>query len=493
MSIIAYQQELRPVLDTVFGAKEYREFRETLIEMDKILEKTGIERRLLIQKIRDIHPNLSAKRQQSQYRRFKHGLRYSILLGITGLSLRTLSLRVADSHMFQWFTYTDSIGPIRPLSKSDIERSEKCFTDEEITQLIHELNRSVADKEGAEKLLYRETALRMDEVFADTTCIEANIHFPVDWLLFRDATRTLINAIMLIRSRGLRNRIRDPKYFISAMNKLCIEMTHARKKKDSQKVRKHVLRRMKKLMKIIEFHAQSYHQLLENSWKETDLSECEAKLVLKRMKNILKQLPAAEKQAHERIIGERRVANKDKILSFYDPDIRVIVRGKAGAEVEFGNTLYLAEQTDGLIIDWDFIKEQAPGDNKLVAPSIERIRKEYGDIESFAADRGFDSLKNTTYLEQQNIINAICPRSVSELKKSLTDKTFCHLQKRRGATEARIGIFKNDYLGKPLNSKGFENRKIRIQWCVLSHNLWKLSTMAAQRLKEIEEELLKTA
>lgn len=36
--------------------------------------------------------------------------------------------------------------------------------------------------------------------------------------------------------------------------------------------------------------------------------------------------------------------NDKKIISLYEPDTRVIVRGKAGAEVEFGNALYLAVQ-----------------------------------------------------------------------------------------------------------------------------------------------------
>jgi hypothetical protein len=53
-------------------------------------------------------------------------------------------------------------------------------------------------------------------------------------------------------------------------------------------------------------------------------------------------LPRAQKQAHERIIGERKVANAEKILSLYEPDIQVLVRGNAGAEVEFGNKLLLA-------------------------------------------------------------------------------------------------------------------------------------------------------
>jgi hypothetical protein len=41
---------------------------------------------------------------------------------------------------------------------------------------------------SAQKLPYRATALRFDEIIADTTCGKANLHFPVDWILPRDAS-----------------------------------------------------------------------------------------------------------------------------------------------------------------------------------------------------------------------------------------------------------------------------------------------------------------
>ena len=140
----------------------------------------------------------------------------------------------------------------------------------------------------------------------------------------------------------------------------------------------------------------------------------------------------------KRIVGERRVADKDRILSLYDEDIRVLVR------------------------------EQAPGDNKLIPRSLERLIKNYVPITSYTADRGFGSPENTIDLEQMNIVNAICPRSVRELAEKLEDEEFYRLQKRRVTA----------YLGKPLKSKGFKNRKLRIEWCILSHNLWKLAKTA---------------
>ena len=488
MNIIAYQPELRPALPTVYGPKDYREFRETLIEVDNILIRTGIEHRIISEKVTELGDSVSGAREQSVYRRCLAGLRYNILLAITGYSFRELAIRASDSHLFQWFTYTEQLGEINPLSKSSIDRYEKMFSDEEVTGLIHDLNRAAADEKQVEKILYQQAALRFDEIFADTTCVKANIHFPVDWVLFRDAARTMMKAIQLIRNQGLLHRIGAPQSFLTEMNKLCIEMTHTRKKKGAKKGRKQILRRMKKLMNVIESHGKNYWQLLNDRWQETDWSETEAQIVLDRIKHMLDQLPSAVKQAHERIIGERRVSNNDKILSLYEADVRVLVRGKAGAEVEFGNALYLAEQVDGLIVDWKFIKEQAPGDTKLVCSSTKRILDHYGTISSYAADRGFDSRENSIDLEELGILNAICPRSVKELKSRLEDPVFCRLQTRRGATEARIGIFKHAYLGKPLRSKGFKHRSCRIHWCILAHNLWKLGTLAAERRKENIEE-----
>lgn len=112
-----------------------------------------------------------------------------------------------------------------------------------------------------------------------------------------------------------------------------------------------------------------------------------------RLWNILEQVEDITRQAHERIIGEKKVANADKILSLYEDDVHVIIRGKAGAEVEFGNGLYIAEQQQGVIVDWKLYREQPPSDSKNVAESIERMENHYGKgrVKLYCSDRAFDS------------------------------------------------------------------------------------------------------
>ena len=102
------------------------------------------------------------------------------------------------------------------------------------------------------------------------------------------------------------------------------------------------------------------------------------------------------------------------------PDIHVLVRGKAGAELEFGNTLLLAEQRQGLIVDSKLIKDQAPADSKMVPDSLDRFEQVFGSPpDAMAGDHGFDSKHNRRRLEKDEVYNAICPRSVVDLRENM--------------------------------------------------------------------------
>lgn len=107
-------------------------------------------------------------------------------------------------------------------------------------------------------------------------------------------------------------------------------------------------------------HARRYRDLVAEHWGETDWSEAQAGQMLARIDSVLEQLPEAKRQAHERILGGRQVAKGDKILSLYESDVHVVVRGKAGAAVEFGNSLLVAEQADGLIVDYELSRARPP-------------------------------------------------------------------------------------------------------------------------------------
>ena len=286
-----------------------------------------------------------------------------------------------------------------------------------------------------------------------------------------------MKATLCIRRAGLKERMpQPPEEFMREMNTLCMAMSAQRRQKDSKQQRKCILRSMKKLAKRVGTHAQAHLEALQTRREETALSTGQARVIEQRIRNVIEQLPAAIKQAHERIIGARPVSNTEKILSLYDGQVEVIVRGKANAEVEFGNKLTLVESWQGMIIDYQ-LHTGNPADSNLVEPCIERIKAKPLPIKKLWSDRGMFSRKNEAYLQGQSISSGLCPRDPAELARRLQDPEVKTGMKRRGGTEARIAIFKNVFLSNPAAGRSFAARERACGWAVLTHNLWVLARL----------------
>jgi hypothetical protein len=103
----------------------------------------------------------------------------------------------------------------------------------------------------------------------------------------------------------------------------------------------------------------NYRDILSGNRRKTDLSDKQIDRILERIDNVLGKLPAAIEQAHRRIISEEKLTADEKILSLYDDNAAAIVRGKSGAEIEFGNELFIAERRNGFIVDWQLYKKGA--------------------------------------------------------------------------------------------------------------------------------------
>ena len=503
--ILPFQNELYQVLQIVIGNAEYNNFKALLFRIAEMIELSGIEKRAIEYILNKARKDglksakqegkttfeLSEQMQMSIQEKVRFALRVTIARKLTQQAFRPFSVRLAESQLLQHFCLIDRIDKIQIPSKSTLERYEKMFPEKIIREMNMILLKAAISPEieTEENRLKLEESISLDEYFADSTAVKANIHYPVDWVLLRDATRTIMKSVKLIRDQGLKNRMDNPADFIKAINKLCIEMTHTKGKKDSKKKRKQIYRLMKRLLRKVALHGLKHQELLENRWEETNLTKKEADFIIAKIENILTQLPEAIRQGHERIIGERLVKNEEKILSLYDKDIHVIVRGKAGAKLEFGNTLFLAEQADGIILDWRLYQDKVPADSKILKESIERLEDEYDNYipESATTDRGFFSKTNQKFLKGKEIKDYMCPRSVSELQERLQEDDFCEHQKRRAQTEGRIGIIKNSFLGNPSKGKSFNSRNLSTAWSVLSHNLWVLARLPEADVRKMKQ------
>ena len=489
--IIPFPTDLRPRLPTIVGNVDYLTLCQRLAQIESLLQASGLEADFVEKALQDwLKPKPATRpptaRQQQQFQlRSRRALRCTILRTLLQEDYRGFSCALAGSPLYQWFCLVDALDEVRVPSKSELQRFAHWLETAQMRQIMERLLRAGMDP--ADPLDLKEP-VDLAEYFVDTTALKANVHFPVDWVLLRDATRTLMKALTLIRREGLKARMEPPAEFLRRINRLCIEMTHSRRQPESRKERKRILRGMKKLVKVVGRHARTHRDLLDQAWEKTDWTRRQAEQVLGRIDQVLELLPRAQKQAHERIIGERKVDNAEKILSLYEPNIQVLVRGKAGAEVEFGNKLLLGENRQGIILDFQTWPESAPADASVLVESLERVvvglKKKMGAV---GGDRGFASKANSVGLAEAEIFDSLCPRSPAALKERMKEPRFVRMQKRRSQTEGRISILQRGFLGRPMRAKGFAHRELAVAWGVLTHNLWMLARLKREKKEPVRQ------
>jgi hypothetical protein len=477
--IIPFPEELHPRLPTIVGNVDYLTLRQRLEQIDALLCQSNLERdfvqRALAQLKREGSGRLTARQQIRFQERCRRALRCTVLRTLVQEDYRGFSCQLAGNPLYQWFCRVDALDQVRVPSKSELQRFAHWLPAVQMRAVLDGLLKSAVDHP---KKLELTQALDLEAYFLDSTCLKANIHFPTDWVLLRDGVRTLMKATLLIRKAGLRGRMQAPEQFLRQMNRLSIAMTQQARRAGRKQGRKRVLRQMKHLTRVVRAHARRHRQLLYQQWEQTSLTRGQTDQILIRIDRVLELLPKAVKQAHERIIGARPVPNADKILSLYDTQARVIVRGKAGAEVEFGNSVLLGENRQGIILDYEFFREVAPGDSQLLFGSLLRVEEATGQsVGAVVTDRGFSTASNSRTLQEAGVFDGLCPRKPTELRRRMQGTKFAGLQRRRAQTEGRIGILKRGFLGQPMRAKGAEHRELALAWGVLTHNLWMLARL----------------
>jgi len=242
--LIPFQPTLPKVLPTIEGNVDYRDLRDQLLRMDHLLIQSGLETQLLearLQRWLGQHPQASPKAQQNQQLHSRRALRCNLARILIRETPRGFAARLADSPLLQFFCDLSELGRVKVPAKSTLQRYGQWWEESEVRQLLQQL---LVLGAKAPQQLHLPQAVDLETAFLDTTCLRAHIHYPVDWVLLRDATRTLMKSVQLIRQQGLKHRMEEPASFISRINKLCMQMTHAWNKADRQRQRKKTLRQI---------------------------------------------------------------------------------------------------------------------------------------------------------------------------------------------------------------------------------------------------------
>lgn len=283
----------------------------------------------------------------------------------------------------------------------------------------------------------------------DTTVVEANMHYPTDASILLDGIRSITRTVEKIKKViKIKTVFRSQVKFIK---KKIFNLSNSLKKRTGEAKQSAI-----KTVKEINGTAKKIIEKARNVTKEI-----KGKAASKTKKILQEKIKLANQIISQTDLVLKGINPKDRIVSFFQPYSRPIVKGKLSKGCEFGKKLEINEVEHGIISEWkNHIGN--PSDMDLLIPSVDEHKKIFGhDPTEVDTDRGFYSEKNIEDLKTR--VKRICiPKRGCKSKRRLRfekSKWFVKGQRWRSGGEAKISWFKRSFGGaksKAKTEKGFD-------------------------------------
>jgi transposase, IS5 family len=169
-------------------------------------------------------------------------------------------------------------------------------------------------------------------------------------------------------------------------------------------------------------------------------------------------------------------------VSLHDPDARPIAKGRLGKPVEFGHKAQVADNEDGVVLDYT-VEAGNPADAPQLEPAVARIRNRTGrPPRTVTADRGYGEKRVDDALHDLGVRNVVIPRKGKPGTARQAEehrRAFRRDIKWRTGIEGRISTLKRGYGWDRARLDTTEGARIWTGHGVLTHNLIKISALAA--------------
>ena len=315
-----------------------------------------------------------------------------------------------------------------------------------------------------QKILVKHRLIDPKVIMLDATVFESNIEYPNDVKLMNTLREWCCEKILEIK-----NKI-NPKEQIRTYRRVAkkLYLNFAKKKKKSKKM----IAKSKKQMAQFLFRNMCQLERLIQKYSESgkvcfDLIESFA------VDGIQKKLEIGRQIYEQQIEMIRKKINRipDRIVSFHQPQVRPIVRGKENKPVEFGPKAHIA-WVSGFAFK-DKLAFAAFNEKKLLKESIEKHKDLFGVYPKFALiDDGYSSRENRDFLKELNITH-----SLKTIGKPPNDPKLRYLKrklrKQRSEIEGLIGTLKQHWTLSKIIYSIRDGEQIQTSLAFGTHNLVK--------------------
>jgi transposase, IS5 family len=348
-------------------------------------------------------------------------------------------------------------------------------------QAVAGLNEALWAKAAAGKLL------RTARVRADTTVIAANVAYPTDSGLLAKAVGKLVRTVRRVQAAGGATGIHmtDRRRAAARRVREISSKLRTRSKLGREESTQAIRRVTGELAGLAETTAVQATAVLRNGRRA--LPKAISGRMRGRLRRALDELAVTigrtakiAAQTRTRLAGQVP-EGATRLVSLHDPDARPIRKGRIDKPVEFGYKAQVADNEDGVILDYRVEYGAAPDGPQLV-PAVERIHRRAGRVpRAVTADRGYGQPVIDRDLQARGVRTIAIPRQgkISAARKATEhSRRFRKLVKWRTGSEGRISYLKHTY---GWDRTHLDTRQGAAIWCgqgVFAHNLVKIGALA---------------
>jgi IS5 family transposase len=340
---------------------------------------------------------------------------------------------------------------------------------------IDALNEALLAKAAQNKVL------KVDKVRADTTVVEANVAYPTDSGLLAKGVAKMAVLVAALKLLGLASRTKARNRTRSVCRRAHGVAAWLRRRNND--ARGEVLAITGELAAIALLSVADARHVAVNARRSLRRAGSQAS---GRAKALVAELEATAATV-EVIAAQTRIRlaggvpdGATRVVSLHDGDARPIRKGRLGKPTEFGFKAQVADNVDGVVLDYRVVKGNPP-DTPMLAPAIARIAKLTGRVpKAVTADRGYGEAGVDAELEAMGVARVCIPRKgrLGAARVHVqASRGFRRLVKWRTGSEARISCLKRDFGWRRSLSDGLGGAQAWCGWGVLAHNSIKVARL----------------
>lgn len=391
-----------------------------------------------------------------------HVLRILICQVLEDASLRGIVIRIDDSNFLRRFTRIDN-GPM-------MDYTTLC----KLKNVIREDTWKAVNRCLAEHAV-RSELIDGDKLRLDTTAVETNIHWPTDSSLLWDVYRTLDRLIRQAREI-------DPEAVgsrrLQARRAKRLQQRIARRAANKGRSAQQLQPLYTQLIRLVEDlfgWARSVRQELAKSRRPTSIMEmAKVAAIVQQIDHFIELGERVVDQARRRVLEGERVPNEEKLFSIFESHTELLIRGKAGKDVEFGHMIQL-QQVDAKFITGYDVFDKRPVEHELLESVLESHKELFGHYpDELAGDKGYyENMDAIDRLQRKVPMVSIAKkgRRTPEETEREHDPLFRLAQRFRAGVEGTISFLKRMLRLARCFNKGWEHFVSTVGQTILAHNL----------------------